>query len=275
MTADFAPTHEVPADGLPVWAEPDGRVEPVARLDPRLPVEFVRASGDWTLIRCSNDWTGWVDGRRLEPVAGPAPTAPPTGSPSGATAGAVPGTPIPADGGSVRSYADVYRRARPVGRSPASIAAAAASEAPSGRPPVTPVLIGAALVAVGAFLPWISFPNTPSRGSPSIPLQFLADIRTTADGPIDLVVPLLVAAAIGVGATVMPTWTKVRRIAGWSVVVVTSIFVGQLQRLLGDFGPGGPSLTDSVGIGVVATIAGGLVLGLAPDQTTDRPSGES
>jgi hypothetical protein len=174
----------------------------------------------------------------------------------------------------VRSYADVYARARPAGRSPAGIAAAAAAEVPADRQRVTPIVVGAVLIAAGAFLPWLTFPSTPSRGSPSIPVQFLVDIRTTARGPIDLVVPLLVAAVVGVGATVVPGWGRARRIAGWSVVVMTSIFVGQLQRLLGDFGEGGPSLVSAAGIGVVVTLAGGLVLALAPDAPAGSGAGQ-
>ena len=252
------------------WNDPDPTAEPIATLDAKLPVIVVRRTGDWAQVRCSNDWTGWVDGRWLvstgaEPEL--APALPPSAEPAASTGA------LTSSGGAVTSYADLYRRAHQSGRSPAAIAAEASAEAGQARTPLTPALAGAVLVGVGAFLPWFSFPGSPSRGTPSIPLQFLVDIRTTATGPIDLVVPLLVAAAFGVAGTLLPNRARLRRIAGWSVVVLTSVFVGQLQRLLNDFGPGGPGLTDAAGFGVLATLAGGLLLALAPERT--KPEGSA
>ena len=49
-------------------------------------------------------------------------------------------------------------------------------------------------------------------------------------------------------------------------MVITSIFVGQTQRLVSDIGEGGPGLVEALGIGVLVTLAGGLLLGLAPDR---------
>lgn len=71
----FAPTHVVPASGLPVWSEPDGTEQPVSQLDPGLSVQVVEQRGDWVRVNCSNGWNGWVDGHRLtaSQVAGPPP----------------------------------------------------------------------------------------------------------------------------------------------------------------------------------------------------------
>ncbi len=60
----FAPTHLVPAGGLPSWAVPDGST-PATPLAPGLPLELVQRLGDWAQIRAVNGWSGWVDARRL------------------------------------------------------------------------------------------------------------------------------------------------------------------------------------------------------------------
>ena len=68
----FTWTHTVPEEGLDAWAAPDSTLPVVARLIPGLDVQVIERSGDWAQIRCSNDWEGWTDGRRLLPVeAGP------------------------------------------------------------------------------------------------------------------------------------------------------------------------------------------------------------
>ena len=60
----FMPTHRVPAEGLPAWANPDpaGASTPLAG---GLPLEVVGRAADWAQVRASNGWTGWVDARRL------------------------------------------------------------------------------------------------------------------------------------------------------------------------------------------------------------------
>jgi RsiW-degrading membrane proteinase PrsW (M82 family) len=62
--AAFAPTHSVPAEGLPSWALPDpsGTSTPLAG---GLDLEVVQHVADWAQVRASNGWAGWVDARRL------------------------------------------------------------------------------------------------------------------------------------------------------------------------------------------------------------------
>jgi hypothetical protein len=63
--AQWAPTHAVPAEGLPAWAGPDPSVAAVANLAGGLPVRLVGSANEWAQVEASNGWTGWVDGRRL------------------------------------------------------------------------------------------------------------------------------------------------------------------------------------------------------------------
>jgi hypothetical protein len=56
----------VPADGLPAWEGPDAERSAMTMLDPGLEVRRVEQRDDgWAHIVCANDWTTWVDGRRL------------------------------------------------------------------------------------------------------------------------------------------------------------------------------------------------------------------
>src|ERR1700730_8666102 len=60
----------VPAGGLQAWAEPNPAQPPVARLEAGVDIWVADRLGEWAHVRCSNGWSGWVDGRLL-------PTAPP------------------------------------------------------------------------------------------------------------------------------------------------------------------------------------------------------
>ncbi|MEU4065744.1 YrhB domain-containing protein [Streptomyces wedmorensis] len=64
----WQPTHQVPADGMPAWAEPDPNRAPVARIDARVELQILERAGDWAHIICSNGWSAWVDGRVMEPL---------------------------------------------------------------------------------------------------------------------------------------------------------------------------------------------------------------
>jgi hypothetical protein len=64
----WAPSHTVPDEGLPAYDQPDADTEAAAQLDPGLEVEVVETWGDWSLARCSNGWSAWVDGRVLTEV---------------------------------------------------------------------------------------------------------------------------------------------------------------------------------------------------------------
>jgi hypothetical protein len=64
----FAPTHRVPPEGLPSWAAPDP-AGPSTPLGGGLELAVVQRVADWSQVRASNGWVGWVDGRRLVPAS--------------------------------------------------------------------------------------------------------------------------------------------------------------------------------------------------------------
>lgn len=59
-------THGVPVGGLDAYELPDPALAPIARLDAGLPVQVGEELGAWARVVCSNGWTAWVDGRRLD-----------------------------------------------------------------------------------------------------------------------------------------------------------------------------------------------------------------
>lgn len=63
----WRPTHEVPAGGLASYVAPGGAES--TPLDAGLPVQVVEVLGDWARVLVWSGWTGWVDGRRLVPLA--------------------------------------------------------------------------------------------------------------------------------------------------------------------------------------------------------------
>lgn len=63
----WAPTHLVPAGGMPARANPDPAEAPIERLGEGLGVQVAERRGDWACVVCENGWTAWVDGRYLQP----------------------------------------------------------------------------------------------------------------------------------------------------------------------------------------------------------------
>ena len=68
----WSPTHTVPAGGMAVWDYPDPSRPPVSALPGDTAVMEEQRAGDWVLARTQNGWRGWVDGRRLISIPGPA-----------------------------------------------------------------------------------------------------------------------------------------------------------------------------------------------------------
>ena len=63
----WTPTHQVPDNGagVPAWDTPDRGGEPVATLDPGLPVKVVEERDGLTQVVCSNGWAGWTEADQL------------------------------------------------------------------------------------------------------------------------------------------------------------------------------------------------------------------
>jgi hypothetical protein len=73
----------VPLGGLPTWSAPAPTAPPAAPLPAGLEIEVVARSGGWAQVRCSNEWTTWLDGDRLASGNGPAaPSGPPRVAPT-------------------------------------------------------------------------------------------------------------------------------------------------------------------------------------------------
>lgn len=64
----FRPTHRVPSGGMSAWTAPDPALKAVTRIDGRVELEVLQRAGDWAHIVCSNGWSAWVDGRRIEEI---------------------------------------------------------------------------------------------------------------------------------------------------------------------------------------------------------------
>jgi len=119
---------------------------------------------------------------------------------------------------------------------------------------------GAALVAVSALLPWAR--GASSTNSFDLPAAFLVDYKTTSTGGIK-VGWLLVAIAVAiVFVIVRGAHNRVERGLGIAAMAVPALYLVQLQRYVS--AARGVSITDLVGIGVVGTIAGGVLVLAAP-----------
>ncbi|MGA5821761.1 hypothetical protein ACPC54_28320 [Kitasatospora sp. NPDC094028] len=64
----FRPTHRVPSGGMSAWTAPDPSLTAVTRIDGRVELQVLERAGDWAHIVCSNGWSAWVDGRRIEEI---------------------------------------------------------------------------------------------------------------------------------------------------------------------------------------------------------------
>ena len=61
----WAPTHHVPAGGIPVWDAPHAARRPVARISEGVALAVVARAGAWAQVRDDEGRIGWVDGRLL------------------------------------------------------------------------------------------------------------------------------------------------------------------------------------------------------------------
>ena len=70
----WAPTHRVPQAGMRAWADPDPSQQPITRLAARVELVIAEKRGDWARVVGSNNWTGWVDARQIQPIGAAAAT---------------------------------------------------------------------------------------------------------------------------------------------------------------------------------------------------------
>ena len=257
----YEPTHDVPASGLPAFAEPDATPGAAAQLVPGLDVQLLERQDDWAYIECSNGWKAWVNGTLLVARAAapppphapaPEPTPPPSPTPEPAPPTppvAEPAPPAPAPAPSA-----------PSGAWAAPSAAAAA--APTGRglrlgPGQIVALVGAALVLISGWLNWADVEGGFTASAYKFPAAFLKD--NTVDIPdsgMNLgVLILLIVAVCVVGALVAQVrWLTV--VGGVLALLVGAVFLYQVRLLADevDFG-----VFDLAGYAPILTIFGGIV----------------
>jgi hypothetical protein len=216
----FQPDHRSPADGMPAWDAPDPSLQPVATVGPGLAVQVVERRDDgWAKVLFDNGWSGWVDGRRLEPA-------------SGAASASAPVVAGPVEIGGVR---------------------------------ITTPLVGGALVLVGALLPWVGTAGA-SKSAFGVPLKVLFDPKSQTAGGLKVGFVMVVLGALAVAAGLGRVPPQVGKVAGGAAVALAALFLGQLQRAIGQVQAA--SVFGVLGMGVYLTTAGGVLAAMAKAKAT-------
>ncbi len=60
-------SHRVGSGGAPARTSADPNAQPTVTLQAGTLVRLIERSGDWARVDADNGWTGWVDGRHLDP----------------------------------------------------------------------------------------------------------------------------------------------------------------------------------------------------------------
>jgi len=154
---------------------------------------------------------------------------------------------------------------------PAQIALTAAQTTSTTPLKLAPIAIGAVVAFVAGFLPWFSFGQAGSITGFQIPLQFLVstNVETTGGPTVGLAIVLL--AIVGVALSAKPALELFRRAAGGGVVLLATITVGQMQRSLSEAGagvPDQPTIFSVLSFGLLAAIAGGLLIAIPKTKTS-------
>lgn len=264
--------YTTPRNGLRAYAVPDPSQPPVATIPAGEPVEAIEWRGDWARVRCTNGWTGWVDGRVLcadevapaqfvgthvVPGGGLAAWAMPEASqpPTNTVAAGLPVRVLAHNGAWAEIECSNGWRAWVDGNR-----LVAASEAPA-RVSVGAALsrrtrlgvlaaAGAALVVVSTFMPWFTFGSV-HFDAWDVPLRYLVAGTGGTDG-IKSGIPLLVPAVAAIAA--LARWSMPRWVALALGGVATNAAAFALARALR------PEPHPSLGIGVVVAAAGGVLV---------------
>ncbi|HUP84373.1 MAG TPA: SH3 domain-containing protein [Acidimicrobiales bacterium] len=221
----FEPDHRSPADGLPAWDTPDPSRQPVATIGAGLQVQLVERRNDgWAKVLCDNGWAAWVDAGRLQPIAA---------GPPGVLYATMPPAPPPE-----------------VLHAPVRIRGVRIS-AP---------LLGGALIVAGAFLPWVS-QLTVAENAFGIPIEVLFDPKSQPTGGLKLgfVLVPLGAVVLATGLARLPLMAA--RIAGGVAALIATMFLGQLQRAMGQAQVA--TVFGVLGLGVYVTMLAGVVAAMS------------
>jgi hypothetical protein len=147
----------------------------------------------------------------------------------------------------------------PTAALPAPVPSAAPSTGIVGlkRPARPLALIGAIVVLVAVFLPWVSDTFGGGNGF-DVPLSFLWSLQN-ADG-VKLGVILLIVAGAAAALAFVPGTGPLRRILGLVTMAVAVVYGVQLFRLIDQLGGGVGDVFDTLGVAAYATLAGGGLL---------------
>lgn len=144
---------------------------------------------------------------------------------------------------------------------------------------------GGAVVAIAAFLPWISL-NAGGFGAVSVnafkaPLELLwnAQVAGTGQGttsPLTIGLGLVATGIVGAALVFAPGLDIVRRGAGGLAVFIASDFVQKMSSVAGQLSSaGGPrvSVVSILGVGVYGALAGGalMLIGTARKPAPGQP----
>jgi hypothetical protein len=231
---------------MPTWAEPDPASAQRVRLGPLFSVQVIESRGDWAHIRSAAGADGWVDARRLVPLAPVAaramsPVVPP--APTAPTTAVLPATAaVPA-----ASAAAEPRAARP------SVLA--------GKRLAVAYSLGVALIFAAPLLNWgRGFWNGAGSAYSRLPIGYLAIFR---DGGYHAGFAwgyLLLACAIVAMVTCFLTGRRwLGRVAGVVAGLVPVLYFVQVYRALVPYHYFQSPLVF-IGIGAYAALAGGLLV---------------
>jgi len=245
-TPPWVASHQVPADGIDVRAEPAPHLPVLTRLPPgsRLLVEEWREA--WARVTIPSGWGGWVDGRRLLDVNAPT-TATSPGPSQGQPAGYAAPIQQPA------------RAAPPV--------AGAGTHSVVGPGPIM-VLIGAGAALGSIFLPWLGW-GTGGIKAFDIPFSYLWTQNPQQSGfSIGLVaaiaagVILLVAGLLISGGLSQRGAATLISLGGGIFAAVVFAFLLQTIRQGLEFVPFGDIMTNFLGLGAWFALGGAVLIGI-------------
>ena len=121
---------------------------------------------------------------------------------------------------------------------------------------VTALLVSGVVLLVASFLPWVSQLGL-SESSFGVPIAVLADPKASNAGGFKLGFVMILLAGVVVAAALGRVPAVTARVAGGAAVLLTTVFVGQLQRALGQAQLA--TVFGVLGLGVYLTTAAGVV----------------
>ncbi len=221
QAAAWAPTHEVPAGGMPAWSEPNPQLQPVTQLAERVQLRVDEQRGAWAKVTGSNGWTGWVDSRNL-PVLG-------AGAYGGGGAAAAAGT-----GAGTVMLGNLAVRIMPT--------------------------IGALAAGIAVILPWLRNPFAGSANGFDVPMPFLWDYTSASSFDLAYVILILAVLGLAVGlfAQLDP---RIAAVVGFLLLAIGVAFIIQVIRAISDGGgSASDAFGDWIGFAPYIVAVGGVIM---------------